>query len=702
MTSALGFAVDAVGLAAAGGALCSMGSVIAVGLGGAMLAGQVAKGREADFETQLKKARKRLEDALRLNARFSGLNQDALSGMFETLPGAVTALALTPQDFINWNLDASRIAREIAGKLAVSSPYFAQNSDALDAAQTLLREAFGAVIETESFTTDTTHLYRKAVLERLDTISETQASSDAKLDEVLALMKGRINTDGVSTVALQKIIEKLGADEGLDPPEMLSWLESWVEDYRAMTTRGVNEDAAFRDALERAKQRFDLGDMNASQALMDELAREEEDEKRRVEERKRRRISLLEEAIRLDKLALNADAAVQKYVMIAKEQGLDGRSSWIFLRDAAEVHELEGDNLDNAGYNIAIGLIEHIIEQHSSEEYLEFWGYMQVRLGDQLSKLGQREGNFDRIIAAKEGLELALSKVRHAAYPDAHEELRRQLDLTNAFIARRTDDETLTRELLEGFRDTLSNARADISEIEICLHEYNISNALNDLYRITKDETHGLEAMEMIDSVLNRLSNSEIDEDNSQTPLEYLIALAKRSKAHIIQQIKYFWRQDADSDDAAKNKQHIKNIQEAVDLLEDAIPHFETYSDLEDRLRIKRDLASYLHLLDVAQMPRGSIAGDLEGTDPKNAFRSIELYEDILHHVKRETAPILWADTQQVLGSVYMVLGYIIPGKGYHDIMEKCFENAREVYIETGQPERAADLDFEAAAEVIV
>ncbi|WP_371395631.1 hypothetical protein [Fretibacter rubidus] len=495
-TSALGFAVDGVGLAAAGGTLCSMTAGIAFLASGGILAASVIGARRDKFDKALKKARKEMERELRLDARFKDGDQKRITAVMDALPNAIGAAQLTPQEIVEHAYDAAAIANTVNERLANADGIFRHDNDARDMARVLIMAAFNAVLRETDFQTDITYYDRAAVQAKLNALLDGQA--DLKSDvgavkddtsEILALLRAQQDTTGVPEKPLRKIIEKLGAEEGLQGPEILQWLDGWVDDYRAMMGRGVNEDAAFQAAVRRAEARFNDGDFaGASQAMMDELKAEKAEEARRQDERTRRRIAALERAISYDKLAFDGDAAADKYVQIGEEMGLSGDGLTAFLTLKKDQYykggNEKGDNLDLL---ICIALNRELIDLSPREVNADEWAGHQNNLGNALAALGERESHPKKLNDAVTAFRMALTERTQKRVPLDWAASKNNLGAALQILGARAGDEAALNDAVTAFRLALTEYTQKRVPLQWAMTQNNLGNALRALGELTGD-----------------------------------------------------------------------------------------------------------------------------------------------------------------------------------------------------------------------
>ena len=179
----------------------------------------------------------------------------------------------------------------------------------------------------------------------------------------------------------------------------MPWLDNWIEAARRELGRHTNEDEAFEAARKEAERRFKAGLDDPSSALMEEFAREERAEADRQSERKRRRVRILEEAIKIDELALNADGAVGKLRRIAE---IEGKSGWretgeFFSSRAQEFYERGNQKGENSALLVSIETFRAALRELTQEPDPLLWAKTQSNYALALIKLGERESGIARL-----------------------------------------------------------------------------------------------------------------------------------------------------------------------------------------------------------------------------------------------------------------------------------------------------------------
>ena len=131
---------------------------------------------------------------------------------------------------------------------------------------------------------------------------------------------------------------------------------------------------------------------------MEEFAREERAEAERQNERKRRRVRILEEAIRIDELTLNAGGAVEKLRRFAE---IEGKTGWreigqfLFVQ-AREFYERGDQKGENSALLVSIEIYRALQDLTRERDPL-LWAGTQSNYALALIKLGERESAIARL-----------------------------------------------------------------------------------------------------------------------------------------------------------------------------------------------------------------------------------------------------------------------------------------------------------------
>jgi tetratricopeptide (TPR) repeat protein len=198
---------------------------------------------------------------------------------------------------------------------------------------------------------------------------------------------------------------------GIAKVDLLPWLDNWIEAAQRELGRRTNEDEAFEAARQEADRRFRAG--------LDNASREERAEQERQVERKHRRVRLLEEAMRFNELAFNAEAAVNKLRLVAEIEGISGENAlgnWLF--DKADMLYQRGDQKgENAALLVAIAAFRAALTEWTRERVPLQWAATQTNLGNALWTLGGRESGTARLQEAVAAHRAALTEYTRERVP---------------------------------------------------------------------------------------------------------------------------------------------------------------------------------------------------------------------------------------------------------------------------------------------
>jgi tetratricopeptide (TPR) repeat protein len=199
----------------------------------------------------------------------------------------------------------------------------------------------------------------------------------------------------------------------------LPWLDNWIVAAQHELGHRTNEDEAFEAARLEAERRFRAGLENPSSALMEEFAREEQAEADRQLERKRRRVRILEQAIRLDELALDATPAAVKFRIMAE---IEGRSGWkeigeFLFAKAGQFFERGDQKGENSALFVSIATYNAALEEYTRERAPLDWAKTQNNLGLALWRVGERESGTARLEEAVASFRVALQEQTRERVP---------------------------------------------------------------------------------------------------------------------------------------------------------------------------------------------------------------------------------------------------------------------------------------------
>ena len=294
-----------------------------------------------------------------------------------------------------------------------------------------------------------------------EVLQPQEPSAAEKLDDVFEFVRRagvvqHAEREGISELAVRNIVTRLGG-EGIIKPDLVPWLDSWIEAARQELGRHTNEDEAFEVARQEAERRFKAGRDDASSALMDEFEREERTEQERQKEGKRRRLRLLEEAIRFDELALEVNAIIQKLRRMAE---IEGRSDWLkiggYLFNHANEYYERGDQKGvNSALIVSIAAFREALKEWTRERVPLQWAMTQNNLGSALASLGERESGTAKLEEAVAAFREALKERTRERVPLDWAMTQMNLGTALGTLGERESGTAKLEEAVAAFREAL-------------------------------------------------------------------------------------------------------------------------------------------------------------------------------------------------------------------------------------------------------
>jgi tetratricopeptide (TPR) repeat protein len=320
-----------------------------------------------------------------------------------------------------------------------------------------------------------------------EVLQPRELSQSEKIDELLAIARAggaihRAAEQGISEAAVRRIVERLGG-EGIEPDDLVPWLDNWIDAAVEELGRRTNEDEAFEAARQEAERRFKAGLANPSAALMDEFNREALAELDRQEERKRRRLRILEEAVRYDELVLDVKAAIKKLRLMSEIEGRsvgDQLGGYLFTR-AGEFYERGNQKGENSALLLAVAAYRAVLEERTRELMPLDWATTQHNLGNALQTLGERESGTARLEEAVAASRAALEEWKRERVPLYW--ATAQNNLGNALQALGTRESGTTRlgEAVAAYRAALEERTRQRVPLRWATTQHNLGNALRAL-----------------------------------------------------------------------------------------------------------------------------------------------------------------------------------------------------------------------------
>jgi tetratricopeptide (TPR) repeat protein len=434
----------------------------------------------------------------------------------------------------------------------------------------------------------------------------------------------RAEKEGISEFAVRKIVVRLGGG-GIAKVDLMPWLDNWIEAAQRELVRRTNEDEAFEAARQEADRRFRAGLDDASSPLMEEFAREERAEQERQVERKHRRIRLLEEAMRFDELAFNAEAVVNKLRLAAEIEGISGENAlgnWLF--DKADMLHQRGDQKgENAALLVAIAAFRAALTEWTRERVPLQWAATQTNLGNALWTLGERESGTARLEEAVAAHRAALTEYTRERVPLQWAATQNNLGAALQALGGRESGTARLEEAVTAYRAALKEQTRERVPLQWAGTQTNLGATLATL----GERESGTARLE-------------------EAVAAYRAALKERTRERVPLQ----W---ATTQNNLGNVLGILGERESVTArLEEAVTAYRAALKEQTRERVPLQWAGTQNSLGLAL---ATLGGRESGT--ARLQEAVAAYRDALKERTRERVPLQWATTQNNLGNALRTLG---------------------------------------------
>jgi tetratricopeptide (TPR) repeat protein len=290
----------------------------------------------------------------------------------------------------------------------------------------------------------------------------------------------RAEDEGISEFAVRKIVLRLGG-EGIARDDLLPWLDNWIDGAQRELGHRTNEDKALHAARLEAERRFKAGLNNPSSPLMAEFAREERAEAERQVERKQRRIRILERAIRIDELALDADAVTKKLRLLAKLTGRSGRrqiGDFLFAK-AGEFYDRGDQKGENSALIVSVAAYRAALEEQRRERVPLDWAMTQLNLGNALNILGERENGTMRLEQACAAYRAALEEQARERVPLRWAATQNNLGLALTRFGERESGTVRLEEAVTAYRAALEERTRERVPLDWAVTQMNLGATLD-------------------------------------------------------------------------------------------------------------------------------------------------------------------------------------------------------------------------------
>ncbi|WP_162250016.1 tetratricopeptide repeat protein [Methylobacterium sp. Leaf456] len=477
---------------------------------------------------------------------------------------------------------------------------------------------------------------------------------------------------GFSELAIRNIVSRLGG-EGISREDLLSWIDNWIENALKELGKRSNEDDAFEAARREAEMRFQAGRLkDASAAFVEELQREEAQEQEYQEKRQDRRLSLLEEAIRFDELAINPEGVVKNLRWMAKIKGIDGPKAlgdW-FVARSHKFYKRGVQSGQNALLLIAIAVYRAAAEEQTRERDPHQWASIQNKLANALLILGGRESGTARLVEAVATYHLALKEFTRKRAPINWAKTQNNLACALETIGGRESNTVRLKEAVIAYRRALKESPYKRNPHQWASIQNNLANTLVTLGERESGTVRLKQAVAAYRLVLKEFTRERVPLDWSRIQnnlASALVTLGKRESSttrlkeavdvcHAALEVRTRKHVPLDW---ARTQQNLASALVTLGARENSTVRLEEAIDachnaLKERIReqVPLDWAETQHTLANVF----AILGEREG-DTTRLEKAAAAYGLALEERTREHVPLDWAETQHTLADVLVVLG---------------------------------------------
>jgi tetratricopeptide (TPR) repeat protein len=333
-------------------------------------------------------------------------------------------------------------------------------------------------------------------------VQGTDPETAANVRELLAVARrsGIFNAaaqNAIPEAAVRAVVEKAGGI-GVASEDLISWLKAWVHDARVereMRLPRPDDKPTFRAIRQEAHPRFDSGRLDASQAFVE--AFEGAKSTHPDSEQSRSCLPLLEEALQLDKLALNGRSAAEMLQRMAAIEHPENRDEQIrYLTDRADKFYERGETGgDNAAMLVAASAYRIALTEIPRDRMPVYRANTLTNLGNTLMRLGERSSGTACLAQAEVAYRAALAEL--AELP--HDSLpldwaTTQMNFATALrtLGERENDRVRLEQAVGAYRAVLTELTPTLSPFDWAMAQMGLGNALRSLGLI-EGGTAGLE-----------------------------------------------------------------------------------------------------------------------------------------------------------------------------------------------------------------
>ncbi len=647
--SSIGFGCAGLGLSALGvGGPLALG--IAAGMGLATAAGHIVSKfskHGIDSESALRRIRNGVEDRFRNDPAFRFYeDQQAITRACDLLEEELGRLQLNPKELAETASDsrgfpvaATEIVLERLIETSKTNPE--STFDPEDEAQI----AFTIAVLTTTFETAVlddqywNEFNKHLQLEQSKGIGELKDGQA----EILAILKG-FDNQGLSEDRVFELARSVreDIDDIDDARRELSYLVGVARDYLLSGGRGDNLDEFVSGVLNAAKSkpRFADGADEIDNGLK-QVKRDKQDAADRLAQLDQSEVTLLEEGIKLDVLALRPNAVADKEIrLIELTEPADAQFNSIRAK-RREYYERGRDKGIRIDLEIAIALARLCLTRATDPDEAGMAG---IDLGNAFQTLGSRESNTRRLEQAVTAYQNALKERTRDRAPLQWAMTQNNLGLVLSTLGTRESGTARLEEAVTAYQNALKEYTRDRAPLYWAATQMNLGNALATLGRRENGTERLEQAVTAYQNALKEYTRDRVPLDWATTQMNLGNALAT----------------------LGSRESNTRRLEQAVTAYQNALEEY-------TRDRVPLDWA-------MTQMNLGSALQTLgeRESGTQRLEQAVTAFQNALEEYTRDRVPLDWATTQMNLGNALQTLGQRESGTQRLEQAVTAYQNALE------------------------
>ena len=336
-----------------------------------------------------------------------------------------------------------------------------------------------------------------AILDRmegkLDAVQEGVDDANAKLDDILALVRGQGIGDSLPLPLARDIVRAFGEKAGhLDPTAIADLLRGKAEEFKSLEERlrRLSNDDPKVDALRsKAADALEKGDFDAVKSALREARRIDaeavEDLQERIEARRDSQIRSIVLDAEAEKVRLHYRAAAALYAEAAATvEEADAEARWNWLNEEREAFHLLGLEFgDKAALWEAAEKADAMTHSFPRHDHLRLWAKSEWGRAMALTKLGEREQSTTNLNEAVAAYRTILPVFDDLGDRESWATIQNNLGNALAMLGQRENGTAKLERAIIAYRSALEERTREYAPLQWAVTQNNLGNALNALGR---------------------------------------------------------------------------------------------------------------------------------------------------------------------------------------------------------------------------